>query len=111
MDTLFSQRVVVLALSIPPGRVSTYGIIAQKALGGTMASRSITHILGKAAHKGIKHIPFHRIVYSNGKVWCHEPYDTERKKLYKKEKIEIDEKGYIKNFRDVLYEFDDVSFE
>lgn len=110
MNTLFSQRVVALALSIPKGRVSTYGVIAEKALGGKMASRSITHILGKAHTTGVVGIPFHRIVYSNGKVWCEKPYDEERKKLYKKEKIEIDERGYIKNFRDIIYEFEDVHF-
>lgn len=104
MNTLFSKRVVDIARAIPKGRVTTYGTIAEKAGGGTMASRSITSILGKAYQAGIKDIPFHRIVYSGGKVWTNSEYDAKRKKLYKQEGIEIDEKGYIKNFRDILWE-------
>jgi methylated-DNA-protein-cysteine methyltransferase-like protein len=104
MNTLFSKRVVDIARAIPTGRVTTYGTIAKLAQGGTMASRSITAILGKAYENGIKDIPFHRIVYSGGKVWTSEQYDAKRKKLYKQEGIEIDEKGFIKNFRDVLWE-------
>ncbi len=104
MNTLFSKRVVDIARAIPAGRVTTYGTIAKLAQGGTMASRSITAILGKAYESGITDIPFHRIVYSGGKVWTSEQYDAKRKKLYKQEGIEIDEKGYIKNFRDVLWE-------
>lgn len=106
MNTLFSKRVITLALSIPRGRVSTYGILAEKALGGKMAARSITAILGKAYDSGIKDIPFHRIVYSDGRIWTSAEYDLKRKKLYKQEGIEIDEKGYIKNFRDILWEFE-----
>lgn len=45
----FSDRVIKIALSIPRGKVMTYGQIAQKAGGGPMASRSVTGILGKAS--------------------------------------------------------------
>lgn len=101
----FSERVLELALSIPKGRVSTYGGIAKAAGGGAIAAQSITSILGKAWDKGHKDIPFHRIVYSDGRVWMSEEYRTKRMALYKKENIEVDEKGCIKNFQDKLYEF------
>lgn len=103
MNGLFSKRVIDIARAIPKGRVTTYGIIAERAQGGKMAARSITAILGKAYESGITDIPFHRIVYSGGKVWTNTEYDAKRKKLYKQEGIEIDEKGYVKNFRDVLW--------
>jgi len=70
----FSDRVVELALSIPRGRVSTYGAIARAAGGGGMAAQSITGILGKAWENGQKKIPFHRIVYSDGRIWVSERY-------------------------------------
>ncbi len=101
----FSMRVVQLALSIPPGRVTTYGHISRAAGGGAMAAQSITSILGKAWQQGEKNIPFHRIVYADGRVWMSEEYEKERMKRYKKEGIEVDEKGRIKNFRDLLFEF------
>ena len=101
----FSERVLKLALSIPKGRVSTYGRIARAGGAGPMASQSITAILGKAWQAGNHKIPWHRIVYANGSVWTDESHKTERLKLYKKEKIEVDEKGKIKNFNKVLFEF------
>lgn len=101
----FSERVLKLALSIPKGRVSTYGRIAKAAGGGGMASRSVTGILVKAWNEGNHKIPWHRIVYTDGKVWTDESHKAERLRLYKKEKIEVDEKGKIKDFNKVLFEF------
>jgi methylated-DNA-protein-cysteine methyltransferase-like protein len=100
----FSERVVKIARSIPKGRVTTYGRIARAAGGGTMASQSITSILGKAWENGMKDIPFHRIVYADGRIWVDDKHRKTRMKLYKEEGIELDEKDRIKNFRDVLFE-------
>lgn len=100
----FSQRVVELAVSIPKGRVVTYGSIAKAAGGGSMASRSVTVILGKAWQEGNHKIPWHRIVYSDGKYWADEKHKKERLALYKKEKIEV-EGDKIKNFNKVLFQF------
>lgn len=102
----FSDSVIDAALSIPAGRVTTYGDLARAAGGPPMASRSISGILAKAEKKGIKNIPWHRIVYANGTVWINEEYQTKRIRLYKKEGIEVNEKGKITNFYDVLYSFE-----
>lgn len=101
----FSERVIEAALSIPKGRVSTYGRIARACGAGPMASQSITGILAKAWDNGQKDIPFHRIVYANGTVWINNEYKSKRMKLYKEEKIEVDEKGKIKDFEKKLFEF------
>jgi alkylated DNA nucleotide flippase Atl1 len=101
----FSKRVLKLALSIPPGRVTTYGALSRAAGGGAMAAQSITTILGKSWEAGEKNIPFHRIVYADGRIWTSPQYHEERMRRYKKEKIEIDEKNRIKDFRDKLFEF------
>jgi methylated-DNA-protein-cysteine methyltransferase-like protein len=101
----FSERVVKLALSVPSGRVTTYGAIARAAGGGGQAARSVTAILGKAYDAGETRIPFHRIVYAGGKVWLNNEYKVHRLALYKKEGIELDKKGYIKNFQNILFEF------
>ncbi|HEV8677342.1 MAG TPA: MGMT family protein [Candidatus Paceibacterota bacterium] len=101
----FGKRVVRLALSIPPGRVSTYGAIARAAGGGPMASQSITGILGRAWDRGEKGIPFHRIVYADGRVWMSPEYEKARRAKYKKEGIVLDQNGRIGNFRDILFEF------
>ena len=102
----FSERVVELALSIPKGRVTTYGRIAVAAGGGAMASQSITSILGKAWDAGEERIPWHRIVYADGRVWLDNEHRKTRLALYKKEKIALDKNDRIINFRDILYEFE-----
>lgn len=101
----FSERVLKLALSIPRGRVTTYGRLARAAGGGAMASQSITSILGKAYDRGEKGIPFHRIVYSDGRIWVDARHRASRLRLYKQEGIRIDARDRIENFGDVLYEF------
>jgi methylated-DNA-protein-cysteine methyltransferase related protein len=99
----FSQRVWELAISIPPGRVTTYGTIAKAAGGGPMASRSISSILSKAPNQ--RAIPWHRIVYAGGKVWLDSANEVTRRKMYKKEGIVVDEKGRIKDFEEIFFDF------
>lgn len=101
----FSDRVVDIALHIPKGRVTTYGRIARAAGGGALSAQSVTNILAKAYHEGVREIPFHRIVYADGRVWLDPEHSKERLLLYKKERIELDEKGRIKNFYEVVFEF------
>src|SRR4051794_28580709 len=101
----FSDRVLKITLSIPKGRVSTYGIIARAAGAGPMAAQSITTILEKAYMSGVKNIPFHRIVYADGRIWINDKYRKKRLALYKKEGIKIDKQNRIENFRDILMEF------
>lgn len=103
--SFFRQRVVALALSIPPGKVTTYGRIARAAGGGNMASQSITRILSQAWEQGEKNIPWHRIVYADGRVWLDATHASERLTLYRKEGLTLDQKNRIQNFRDHLYEF------
>jgi methylated-DNA-protein-cysteine methyltransferase related protein len=102
-ELTFSDRVVKIALMIPKGKVTTYGRIARAAGGGPMASQSITTILGKAWERGEKDIPFHRIVYADGKVWIDEKHRKERLKKYKEEGIELDKNNRVIDFRDKLF--------
>ena len=102
--TSFSERVVALALKIPEGRVTTYKILSRKAGGGGQSHRSVTGILGKAWEKGEHGIPWHRIVYSDGRIWVSDEHRKKRMALYKKEGIAV-EKDKIVDFWDKLYEF------
>lgn len=99
----FGERVVELALTIPVGRVTTYGDLARAAGGTPMTSRSVSGILGKAQMNGVKGIPWHRIVYAGGKVWIDDENRDRRMRLYKKEKIEIDEKDRVVNFEEIRF--------
>jgi methylated-DNA-protein-cysteine methyltransferase related protein len=99
----FPERVVAIARSIPVGKVTTYGRIARAAGGGIMSAQSITSILARAYDNGILDIPFHRIVYANGTIWIDTVHESKRMKLYKKERIAIDKKGKVIDFRTKLY--------
>ncbi len=101
----FGERVVMLALKIPAGKVTTYQILAKKAGGGGMAHRSVTAILGKAWKNGEKNIPWHRIVYSDGRVWLSPEHRKKRLALYKKEGIQLDKRDRIVDFFDKRHEF------
>lgn len=99
----FSERVVEMARSVPHGRVTTYGDLARAAGGTPMTAQSISGILGRAEAAGVKGIPWHRIVYSDGKVWLPEENPKERLALYKKEKIKLDEKNRVVNFAEIRF--------
>lgn len=103
--SIFTDRVIKVALSIPHGRVTTYGRIARAAGSGKMAAQSITSILGKAYNQGETRIPFHRIVYADGHIWVNEAERKKRMKLYKEEGIALDTHDRIINFADTLYDF------
>ncbi|MCA9352840.1 MGMT family protein [Patescibacteria group bacterium] len=105
MDTTFSQRVLEAALSIPSGRVATYGDIARVSGGSGQAARSVSGILARAHKNGHTNIPWHRIVYSGGRIWTSEHHDNARRKLYEQEGIHVDAQGYIKNFSTIRYSF------
>lgn len=99
----FSERVVELALTVPKGRVTTYGDLAKAAGGTPITAQSISGILSKAEKAGTKGIPWHRIIYSDGRVWLNDEYREARMKLYKKEKIEINDKGKVVNFDEIRF--------
>jgi len=101
----FSERVVDAALTIPSGRVTTYGRIARACGAGPMASQSITSILGRAYQAGETSIPFHRIVYANGTIWVSNEYRARRLALYKKEGIKVLPNNKIENFSDIVFDF------
>lgn len=99
----FSERVVELTLTIPSGRVTTYGDLARAAGGTPITAQSITGILWKAQENGVKGIPWHRIVYSGGKIWVNEEHRAERMRLYKKEKIVIDDRDRVVDFEEIRF--------
>jgi len=99
----FSKRVIELALSIPPGRVTTYGLLAVAAGGHPILAQMVTSILWKSSER--ERVPWHRIVYSNGKIWTDPSVDKIRKKLYKKEGIKLGENNRIIDFEKLVYTF------
>lgn len=99
----FSQKIIKLARTIPPGRVTTYGLLVQAAGGHPMMARMVTSILSKAPDADT--VPWHRIVYSDGRVWVDPKYHSRRLKLYEKEGIKLDKNNRIIGFNQIVYTF------
>ena len=100
----FTQNVWRLAKTIPEGKVTTYATLAVAAGGHPMMAQMVTHILSK--YPQVDQIPFHRIVYADGRVWLHEKYPKKRLQLYKKEGIKLDKKNRIIDFEKIIYYFE-----
>jgi len=107
MQGTFSQRICELAISIPVGRVTTYGGLAHAAGAGGQAARSVSSILGKYPNQGV--IPWHRIVYAGGKVWINDECEDSRRELYELEGIEVNNKGVITNFEEIVFDFNELT--
>lgn len=106
--SIFTRNIRMLARQIPAGRVTTYGALAKAAGGGGQAARSVASILNKDPHS--HEIPFHRIVFSNGKISCGgvaTSYNNQRAKAYTQEDIQITPANKIKDFEELLYRFDE----
>jgi methylated-DNA-protein-cysteine methyltransferase-like protein len=107
MESSFTQRVWELGISIPAGRVTTYGAIAKAAGGGGQAARSISRILSKYPNQGV--VPWHRIVYAGGKTWLTSSCEDKRRELYAMEDIYVNEKGIIQDFDELFFDFSELT--
>jgi len=103
MPPSFSCRICQLAKQIPSGRVTTYALLVQAAGGHPLMARMVTHFLSKCPDSG--DIPYHRIVYSNGRVWLHPRFKATRLKLYRQEGIRLDKHYKIIDFDRLIYLF------
>ena len=70
----FAQRILACVESIPPGRVMTYGDVAEFA--GTRSARTVGRVL--AADGGS--VPWHRVLRSDGSLAEH-LYSEQRQRL------------------------------
>jgi methylated-DNA-[protein]-cysteine S-methyltransferase len=98
--TINSEDVYNMLLTIPKGKVSTYGDLA-KALGNPAASRHIGRILNKNQNP-IK-VPCHRVVMSNGKIGGYAFGTQKKKELLQKEGVIFTDEYRLNEFSKVRY--------
>jgi len=99
-NSRFSELVLELTKKVPPGRVSTYKIIANKL--NTKAYRAVGIALKNNKFPIV--IPCHRIVKSDGSIGGYSRGIKEKIKLLKREGIKI-RNNKIENFQKVLFRF------
>jgi len=98
--TINSEDVYNMLLTIPKGKVSTYGDLA-KALGNPAASRHVGRILSKNPNP-IK-VPCHRVVMSNGKIGGYAFGTQKKKELLQKEGVIFADEYRVNEFSKVRY--------
>ena len=105
----FAKSVYLSTQKIPHGKLSTYKLIAQ-AIGSPNACQAIGMALSK--NPFAPYVPCHRVVNTDG--WISGFYGDARPgsllinrkiRLLKDEGIEVDNNGYILNFKDKIYDF------
>ena len=95
-----SEDVYNMLLTIPKGKVSTYGDLA-KALGNPTASRHIGRILSKNPNP-IK-VPCHRVVMSNGKIGGYALGTQKKKELLQNEGVIFTDMCRLNEFNNVRF--------
>ncbi|WP_028584363.1 MGMT family protein [Desulfogranum mediterraneum] len=61
----FTNQVISIIHSIPPGRVSTYGMVAAMA-GNSRAARQVARILHSSSAR--EDLPWHRVINRQGRI-------------------------------------------
>ena len=60
-----AQRIRETIAAIPPGRVASYGQLAELA-GWPRRARFVARVLGQTS--AAKHLPWHRVIHSDGRI-------------------------------------------
>jgi methylated-DNA-protein-cysteine methyltransferase-like protein len=86
--TPFTERIVEAVLSIPPGRVATYGEVAALA-GSRRGARQVARVLHSLS--GSRKLPWHRVVGAGGYIRLPEGGGREEQAaLLASEGVEVD---------------------
>lgn len=89
----FTQKVIDTILSIPEGRVTSYGAVAALA-GSPRAARQVVRILHSSSRK--HGLPWHRVVNREGRISLAQHQGFERQKeLLEMEGVEVNPEGQI----------------
>jgi len=98
----FYEMVWELTITIPKGKVTTYGEIARKL--GIKSARPVGQALKSNPHAPA--VPCHRVVKSNSFVGNYSRGISEKIKLLRSEGVPISEQKKIENLIKYLFRFD-----
>ena len=93
MADIFTARTRAIICRIPPGMVTTYGLIASSA-GNRSGARQVVRILHASAEK--YELPWHRVVNRNGQISPRASMGhLWQRQLLEEEGVAFDEQGKI----------------
>lgn len=104
-NTGFFEKVYDVVRTIPKGKVTTYGAIANQ-IGAAKAARMVGWAMN-GAHNVFPTVPAHRVVNRNGLLTgkAHFAYPEQMQELLEEEGIEVVNNQII-NLKAVLYDFE-----
>jgi methylated-DNA-protein-cysteine methyltransferase-like protein len=91
-EKTFTQRVVEVVKSIPPGKVATYGQLAAMA-GNPRGARQVVRVLASLSAKA--GLPWHRVINSKGTISLTGAGFDEQKALLEAEGAAVDGRGAV----------------
>lgn len=100
--TNYIDDIYEIVALIPPGRVTSYGLIAD-AIGTRTTARMVGWAMNKA-HAAVPSLPAHRVVNRNGLLTGRHHFATSQRmqELLEAEGIEV-ENNQVKDFQDKLW--------
>lgn len=87
-----TEDIIAVIRSIPPGYVSSYGVIAQVAGYGNGA-RQVVRILSTLSEQ--ENLPWHRVVNKQGKIMLRDEGECEQILLLEREGVHLTEEGFV----------------
>lgn len=91
MKSPFTAKVITIIAAIPPGKVSTYGIIAAYA-NNSRGARQVARILHSSSRK--HDLPWHRVVNKDGQI------SLPRGNGYERQRDLLEQEGVVFDHRD-----------
>ena len=91
--TEFTKEVIKTIKSIPPGKVMSYGNVADAA-GNNRAARAVTYIL--RSRSKIDELPWHRVIGKTGQLRIKDPEGYQlQKHLLESEGVVVSDHGFV----------------
>ena len=91
--SVFARRVLALLRRVPPGRVVTYGDLAQLA-GRPGAARAVGNIMREAREPGL---PYHRVIAAGGRLGGYGGQEGLKQALLRQEGLPV-VRGRVRGF-------------
>jgi len=87
-----TEDIIAVIRSIPPGHVSSYGVVAHMA-GYANGARQVVRILSSLSEK--ENLPWHRIVNKQGKIVLRDEGECEQIMLLEREGVVFISEGLV----------------
>lgn len=88
------ERIYAIVCQIPPGKVATYGQIAE--IAGGCSARMVGYAMAALRHIHRPEVPWQRVINRQGKISIHDPFGKSiQRKLLEEEGVYFDKNDRV----------------